>query len=508
MNESTNNKRIAKNTILLYVRMIFLMLVSLYTSRLILKALGVEDYGIYNIVGGIVAMFTMISGSLSAAISRFLTYELGKGNISQLKIVFSSSITIQTFLSIIFIILAETFGIWFLNEYIVIPAERFVAANWVYQFSIISFVINLISVPYNAAIIAHEKMSAFAIIAILDAAFKLLLAWSIVLSPIDRLIYYAFFLVIVNVITRIIYGIYCNKKFTECNYKFIFDYNILKKMFSFAGWNMIGATSAVFRDHGVNIILNMFFGPSVNAARAITIQVNTALLGFVQNFQMALNPQITKNYASGNIKYMSTLVFQGARLSYYILLFIALPIYMYTGYILTLWLGEYPEHTEIFIKLTLVFSLIESLSGPLITTMYATGKVRNYQIVVGGIQMLNLPFSFLILKIGFTPESVFYIAIIISIACMIARLIMLNKMIGLSIVKYLTKVFINVIGVTISSIILPLIALFHLQTSLKSFLLICILCVVCTLFSELFIGCSRDERQLVYKQLKKIRSRL
>ena len=507
MNESNNNKRIAKNTIILYVRMLFLMLISLYTSRVILIALGVEDYGIYNVVGGIVAMFTMISGSLAAAISRFITFELGKGDIEKLKTVFSSSVTIQVFLSLIFIAVAETIGLWFLNTQMVIPAERMTAANWVYQFSILSFAINLISVPYNAAIIAHEKMEAFAVIAILEAVFKLILAWTIAIAPFDRLVFYALFLAVISVIVRVIYGMYCERKFEECKYKFIYDHDLLKQMFGFAGWNLIGATSAVCRDHGGNIILNLFFGPTVNAARGIAVQVNTAVQGFVQNFQMALNPQITKNYASGNIEYMSKLVFQGARLSYYILLFFALPIYVSTDYILTLWLGEFPEHTISFLRLILIFTLVESLSGPLLTTMYATGKVRDYQIIVGGTQMLNLPFAYIALKLGALPESVFIVAIVVAVACLFARLIILQRMVGLSVFDYLKKVFVNVIFVTVAAAAIPLTVSIFMESSLTGFLLLSTICVATTVLSELFIGCNQSERQLVYRQVRKFKNK-
>lgn len=507
MGES-NSKRIAKNTILLYVRMLFLMLISLYTSRVILNALGIEDYGIYNVVGGIVAMFTMISGSLAAAISRFITFELGKGDIEKLKKIFSSSVTIQILLSLLFIVVAETIGLWFLNTKMVIPDNRMVAANWVYQFSILSFAINLVSVPYNAAIIAHEKMEAFAVIAILEAVFKLILAWIIALVPFDRLVFYALSLTIISVIVRLIYGRYCERKFEECKYRFIYDYDLLKNMLSFAGWNLIGASSAVCRDHGGNIILNLFFGPAVNASRGIAVQVNTAVQGFVQNFQMALNPQITKNYACGNIEYMSVLVFQGARLSYYILLFIALPIYMSTEYILMLWLGDYPAHTVSFLHLILIFTLVESLSGPLLTTMYATGNVKNYQIIVGGLQMLNLPIAYVTLKMGSSPESVFIVAIMVAIICLFARLIMLHYMVGLSVKLFFKKVFINVVNVTVISTIIPVLVLKYIEPNFTGFILQCIICFTSTVLSELYIGCNQNERKIVYAQICKFKNKI
>ena len=302
-----NNKRIAKNTLLLYVRMLFMMIVSLYTSRVILNALGVEDFGIYNVVGGVVAMFSVISGSLSTAISRFITFELGKGDLCKLNKIFSASVTIQMLLSLIIVVLIESIGVWFLNSKMTIPVDRIVAANWVLQFSIVTFVINLISVPYNAEIIAHEKMSVFAYISILEVIGKLTIAFLIVVSPIDRLVFYAILMCLVAAVIRLTYTCYCRKHFEECTYHFCWDRKLLKSMFGFASWNFIGASAFVLREQGVNVILNVFCGPVVNAARGVSTQVNSAIIGFVNNFMMALNPQITKSYAAGEYFYMAVI---------------------------------------------------------------------------------------------------------------------------------------------------------------------------------------------------------
>ena len=316
---SANNKRIVKNTLLLYGRMLLMMVLSLFTSRVVLNALGVEDYGIYNVVGGVVAMFSILSSSLSSAISRYITFELGKGNIEKLKKVFCTAINVQLIIIIIITILLETIGLWFLNYKMVIPDDRMIAANWVFQFSVLTFAITLWSVPYNASIIAHEKMEAFAYISIFDALAKLGIAYLILKNPIDRLVYYGFLILLAGLVQRFLYTYYCKKHFEECRYRFVFDKEITKEMFGFAGWNFIGASSAVLRDQGGNVIMNLFFGAGVNAARGIAMSVNSAVVGFVTNFMMALNPQITKNYAQGNYDYMFRLVFQGARLSFYIL---------------------------------------------------------------------------------------------------------------------------------------------------------------------------------------------
>lgn len=507
-NVSANNKRIAKNTLLLYFRMILMMIVTLYTSRVILNALGIEDFGIYNVVGGVVAMFTVISGTLSAAISRFITYELGKGDKSKLNKIFSASVTIQLLLSLIIVVLIESVGVWFLNAKLTIPESRMVAANWVLQFSIVTFVINLISVPYNAAIIAHEKMSAFAYISILEAVCKLSIAFLIMISPIDRLIFYAILMCIVSIIIRVTYGHYCKKHFDECTYHFHWDKEILKKMFGFAGWNFIGASSAVLRDQGGNIVINLFFGPSVNAARGIAIQVNHAITGFVQNFMTALNPQITKSYASGNKEYMMTLIFQGARLSFYMLLLLSLPILVNTHYILVIWLKIVPDHAVLFVQLTLIFTMSESISIPLITAMLATGKIRNYQIVVGGLQMMNLPISYICLKLGCIPESVLIVAIVISQCCLAARLYMLRGLIGLSSIKYMKKVYLNVLTVALLSAIVPCIVAYNMKESFATFVIVASIAVLSTASVEFFIGCNRKERDLVKRKLSTIKSKL
>lgn len=502
---SVTNKRIAKNTLLLYIRMLFLMIVSLYTSRVVLNALGVEDFGIYNVVGGIVAMFNVLSGSLSAAISRFITYELGKENLKNLNKIFSSAVTIQLGLAIIIILLAETVGLWFLNVKMNIPEIRMEAANWVFQFSILTFAINLISVPYNASIIAHEKMSAFAYISILEAVGKLTIAYLIVVSPIDKLIFYAILMCVVALIIRLTYGNYCKRHFSECTYHFIWDKQLLKQMFSFAGWNFIGASSAVLRDHGGNIIINLFCGPSVNAARSIAFQVNNAINQFIVNFMTALNPQITKSYATGNKEYMMTLIFQGARISFYMLFLLSLPILVNAHYILELWLKTVPEHTVFFVQLVLIFALSESISQPLVTAMLATGKIRNYQIIVGGLQMMNLPISYLLLRLGFFPEIVIVVAIGVSQCCLAARLTLLRGMIGISIRKYLKNVYFNIMTISLVASIPSFISAQFLDESFLSFITVSLITILCTVISIYFIGCNRKERQFIHNKLNYIK---
>lgn len=501
---SANNKRIAKNTLVLYVRMLFSMIVSLYTSRVILQTLGVEDYGIYNVVGGVVGMFSILSGSLSAAISRFITFELGTGDSDKLKRVFSSSVTIQLCLAIIVVLLAETIGLWFLNNKMIIHSERMVAANWIFQFSLVTFVVNLISIPYNAAIIAHEKMTAFAYIGILEVLAKLGIVFLLLVSPIDRLIFYGLLLMVWSFIVRIIYGVYCKRKFEECNYNFELDRSLLKAMFGFAGWNFIGASSAILRDQGGNIIINLFCGTTVNAARSVAMQVNNVVSGFVSNFMVAVNPQITKSYASGEQLYMMNLIYRSAKFSFYLLLMLSLPIIVNADYILDLWLDVVPEHTSTFLQLALLFTLSETLANPLVTVMLATGHIRNYQIVVGGMQMMNLPLSYVFLRLGYPPETVFVVAIIVSVCCELSRVYMLRRMINLSVRSFMKDVYAKVIVVLVVSATLPFVLKWNVTENFINFILCSIVSLASTIFTVYYIGCNGDERTFLRTKIKRL----
>ena len=314
---SDNNKRIAKNTLLLYVRMLFMMGISLYTSRVVLNTLGIEDYGIYNVVGGVVAMFGFINGSMSSATQRYITFALGKGDKQRLQTVFSTTLQIHTLIALIIILLGETIGLWFLYNKMQIPADRMDAAFWVLQCSIISTVVMIVSVPYNADIIAHEKMSAFAYISILEVVLKLMIVYMLVIFSFDKLILYSFLILSIQVLIRFCYSIYCNRHFEETKYKNVWDKSLFKEMTGFAGWSMFGNLAGVLFNQGLNMLLNVFFGPVVNAARGVAVQVQNAVQQFVGNFQMALNPQITKTYAQGDLESMHKLMYRSAKFSFF-----------------------------------------------------------------------------------------------------------------------------------------------------------------------------------------------
>ena len=498
----SNNKRIAKNTMMLYFRMLLTMGVSLYTSRIVLQVLGVEDFGIYNVVGGVVAMFAIINGSLSAASQRFITFELGKKENKKLTETFSITVTIHTLIAVIVLLLAETIGLWFLNNKMNIPIDRLEAANWIYHFSVISFLIQIVSVPYNASIIAHERMKAFAYISIVEVSLKLGIVFLLQLFNYDKLKLYALLILLVSLIIQSIYINYCKRNFSECRYKFYWDKNLFHQIASFAGWNFIGASSYVLMTQGVNILLNLFFGVLVNAAQGIAVQVQNTIGGFVNNFMTALNPQITKSYASNDRAYMMTLIQQGARFSFYLMFFLSLPVLIETESILKLWLKIVPNHTVIFVRLSLIFVISQTLSGPLITAMLATGKIKKYQIIVGGLQMLNLPISYIALKIGFPPQTTLIIAIAIAYISLAARLWLLRGMIGLSAKEYLRKVFGNVMLVSMVSLILPLVLHFNMSLGVLRLFTVCIASVISCGIVLYFIGLTYDERNFVKIKVK------
>lgn len=509
INQQENTKQIAKNTLMLYVRMLFGMLVSLYTSRVVLQALGVEDYGIYNVVGGVVAMFSMISNSLSSSVGRFLTFELGKGDMEGLKKVFSTSLSIHVALALVIVLLSETLGLWFLNTHMTIPENRLYAANWVFQASVLTFVINLLSVPFSASIVSHERMSAFAYIGILDIILRLLIILFIAYSDwnFDRLIVYSLLLVGVVCIMQAIYWNYCTRNFEECKFGLSFDVNYWKEMSSFAGWNFIGCTAGLLKDQGVNILLNLFIGPIINAARGIANTVNNVLASFSGNFMTALNPQITKSYAAGNYDYMYSLVERGSRFSYYILLLFALPMLFETEFVLTLWLKHYPEHTVNFVRLILIVTMCDILSNTLINLQVATGKIRNYQLTVGGMLLMNFPLSYICLRIGFQPESTMIVALAVAVACLFLRLLFLHKMVGLSMRRYLHKVCGNVLCVTLVAAVLPGLLYLQMADGVMRFLLMCVLTVLCSATAIYFIGCSRNERDFIKSRIVLVRQK-
>ena len=495
MSHISDSKRIATNTLMLYVRMLLSMVVSLYTSRVVLQVLGVEDYGIYGVVGGIISMFAFINGGMSSATQRYLTIEIGKGDFPRLKKVFITSLQIHALISLIIVLLGETVGLWFLYEKMVIPESRLTAAFWVYQCSIVASVVSIMSVPYNADIIAHEKMSAFAYISILEVVLKLAIVYALYLTPWDKLVTYSVLILSVQLAIRFVYARYCSKHFEESRYRPQFDKTLFKEMFSFAGWSFWGNLSGVLYTQGLNMLLNIFFGPIVNAARGIAVQVQSAVSQFVSNFQTALNPQITKTYAVGQLTQMHSLMFRSARFSFFLLFFLALPILLETEYILTLWLDIVPPDTIIFTRWMIGISLIYAMANPCVIANQATGKVKVYQAVVGGILLLIVPISYIVLKMGAPAYSVFIVHFCVESVAQLARMYMLRRLIDLPIRAYLHHIYLPVAIVVAVSCLLPMYIHHILPYGMTRFLVVGVTSVVSVGASTIFLGLTKDERR-------------
>ena len=501
-----NNKRIARNTMLLYLRMLIMMIVSLYTSRVVLEVLGVTDYGIYNVVGGIVSMLGFLNSSMSNAVQRFLSFEMGKGADGKVSHVFNIAMLAHLFIAIVVLIILEIAGTWYLNNHLVVPLDRMEAANWVLQCTIVTTFFSIMQVPYNGIIIAKEDMGIYAYISVFEAFVRLLIVYLLLIGPYDRLKFYAILMMTVTLVVLLINRVYCIKKYRETHFRFVRDKSLLKDMTSFASWNMIGEIAWVMTGQGVNIILNLFFGPSINAAR-LAEQVNAAVMRFINNFQVALNPQITKSYSSGDIEDMKKLLYMGTKISYYVLFFLAFPIIIEMDFILGLWLHDIPPHTTLFCQLILVCSLTACVSNLLAQVARAYGKIRKYQMIVSLFLMLNFPLSYIILLLGATAEMTVTINIIIQGLLLFVRLILIRPMIALSIRQFVVKAVIPIIMVTGSAMVLPIIWKYYINTSVINSLITILLALISSAISILYLGMNKAERMkindLLIKRIKR-----
>lgn len=499
--QSSNNKRMAKNALMLLFRMTLTMGVSLYTSRVVLQVLGVEDYGIYHVVAGFVTIIGFLYGAMSSATQRFLSFELGKQGTKDLRGIFSMSLNIHFLIALIVLLLGETVGLWFLKNYMTIPIDRLDTAKWVFHLSLMSFMITIISVPYNALIIAHEKMEIFAWISIVDVILKLMIVFMLSWFGLDKLFLYAILILVAAIIVFIIYKSYCNFNFSESKFRFYWDKSLFNTLISYTGWNMWGTLSMTMSSQGINILLNMFFGPSINAARAIAMQVAGALNHFGWSLQVAINPQITKSYAMSDLEYMHKLVCYGAKYNFFILLILAMPVFINTDAVLNVWLVSVPAYASIFVQLALINIIIDSMSATLITSAQATGNIKKFEIIVSGILLLNLPLSYLIIDAGVQPSTALYVGIGISIIAFIARLVILEKLTSLPVVKFLYEVVGRAIFILVSTGVLSYILINNLLEE-RSFWIESILITFCVLISILFFGFGSIERNYILKALK------
>lgn len=508
---STNseaNKRIVRNTMLLYIRMGVMMIISFFTARITLEALGVVDYGINNVVGGLVSMFSLISSSLSSSVSRFITFGLGKGDKKELNTIFSTSVNIHVILAVIVVIAIETIGIWFLNNKMVIPAERLTAAHWVLQCSTFMFALGLLSTPYNAAIIAHERMDVYAYFTLFDAFSRLAIVFSIKYYGGDKLILLAIISLIPSLIKQFYYWHFSKRNFEECTYHAVWDKKIFKEMFSFAGWNFFGNSAYILNTQGVNMLINLFFGVTLNAARGIATQIEGIVGQFVGNFTIAINPQITKSYAAKDLDYMFLLIKRGAIYSSYIMLIIIVPIIMEMRSILTLWLGEIPPHTVTFTRLTLCSSLVIALGNSLLTAILASGKIKKYQIIITLSGMWVFPLTYIAFKLGMPAESAYIIYLTIYIILIFIRAYLAQSIINLNMWRYVKDVILKVICVSITVSIVPIIIThFTDECILRTFIASPIVFII-TIGIIYTIGFEKDERKFVNEKIKHIIKRV
>ncbi len=498
-----NNKRIAKNTLLLYFRMLLTMAVTLYTSRVVLKVLGVEDFGIYNVVGGVVAMFSFLNSAMTTSTQRYITFELGKGNFDRLKTIFSTCVNIHAIIAFAIILLVETVGIWFLYNKMVIPTERLDAAMWVLQISILTTVIAIMSFPYNADIIAHERMSAFAYISIIEVSLKLGIVFLLQLfASYDKLILYALLIAVVQLLICFSYKCYCNKHFVESKYNLVFDKALFKEMLSFAGWNLWGNLAAILFTQGLNMLLNTFFGPVVNAARGIAVQVQSAVSQFSHNFQTAINPQITKTYASGQLEDMHKLVFRSSKFTFMLLLILCLPIIIETPFILNLWLEEVPDYTSIFLRIILVTTIIDASANSLMVSAAATGEVKKYQSIIGGILLSIVPISYWVLKLGGQSWTVFMVHLFVCCIAFVTRLFIIKPMINLNIASFFSKVLIRCMFVVSLAILMPIFLHFALDRNILNSVIIIAVSFISAAIATFSVGIDSNERRWVLNKAK------
>lgn len=484
--------------------MLLTLVVSLYTSRVVLRTLGVEDYGVYNVVGGVVAMFSFLNTAMVSSTQRFMSYSLGNNDFQKLQKVFSNSLLIHVIIAVVIVLLSETLGLWLLCNKMIIPTDKSDAAFGVYQMSICAFVLNVLRVPDNSAIIAHEKMGVYAYISIIDVILKLLIVFLLPILPFDKLLLYGFSVLVVTAIINIVYRVYASNNFEEAKFSLKYDKELFNEMFSFAGWSLWGNLASSLSNYGLNIVLNMFFGPVVNAARGIAYQVQAAIVGFGSNFMVAVNPQIIKSYAQEDYEYMTNLVFRSSKFAYYLLFLIAVPIIANINYVLGLWLGTPPQNTSIFIVLILVDALINMLSAPIQTSINATGKIQIYQIVVGGILLINLPLSYILLKMGYNVLAPFFTTILLSIIAFVFRLIILRINTGIKISKYSFVVIPRIAFVTIFSCTsIWILNLYDAQSFGRLVFNVCMTIIILIIIVGI-IGLNREEKRLVKDKISTI----
>lgn len=500
-----NNKRIAKNTLYLYLRMLVTLIIGLFTSRITLNALGVHDYGLYNVVGGIIGMLDYVNGLLSLGSTRFLTFALGKENKVKLKKTFSACITLHFIIALITLLIGETIGLWFLNNKLVIDADRMFAANFVYQLSLLSCFLNIMQTPYSASVISHEKMSIFAYLSIFDVISKLIVVSLLLLVDTDKLILYSTFYFVIGLLNIMFYRIYCVRNFEECSFKFGYDSHLYKEIWNYIGWNAIGSFAFLINGQGMTILLNMFYGPVVNASRGIAFTVNAYVQKFVTGFQTAVGPQVIKYCSQGQYKEMNHLIFNNAKYSCFLIIILSLPLFIETRYVLYLWLGQVPDYVVAFIRLTFIQMLIRTVDSPVGRGIHAYGKMKLPNLTSSFVYLSILPICYIFMYNGASPVVAYIISIFVFPLALFFDLWILNKYTGFNIRNFITDVCIRLVLIIVFSAIIPIIIHFNMDYGFNRFFIVSFVSLVISCTIIFYFGLSKNMR---YKIINKIKQKL
>lgn len=504
-----NNKRIAKNTGMLYIRMLFTMIISLYTSRVMLNILGVEDFGIYNLIGGVIVLFSFIQISMTTAVQRFLTFELGKNNIVQVNIVFNTSLIVYVAICFVVLFFAETVGLWFVKTQLNIPPNRTTVVVWVYQFSVFAALIQILQMPYNASIIAYEKMSFYAIFSFVESALKLLIIYVLLLTPdFDNLKVYSVLVLIVSFISFLSYRFFCIKYISTCRFKRVFDKGLFYKILNFSGWSIFGSLAVIGLNQGIGIIMNLFYGVLTNAALGIANQVGSAVNRFIGSFQTAFNPQIVKSYAQDDFNYLNTLVSRTSKYSYFLMLLLSIPLLMEMEYILNLWLGQVPFYAISFCQFTLIYILIDSMSGPFYMVIYASGRIRNYQIVISTLILISILIAYVLLKYKFDPSVAILIRVFVSFIFAMYRVLIVNKLIGFPLRLFYLNILPRILLITILSLLICYFIQFNMERGLERFIIISFTSIIVSALLIFFLGLDIQERKVIWNYIFRIKDSL
>lgn len=505
-NHNSNNKRIAKNTVLLYIRSFIVMIVALYTSRVILKALGVEDYGLFNVIGGVVGLFAFLRSSMTKSTQRFLNFEMANPN-GRLKETFRVSLTIHVIIALIAFVLAETIGLWFLNTYLQIPPGRELAANMVYQATVVSLVFTILSVPYSASIIAHEEMGYFAFVSVVDAFLKLAICYLILIGDSDRLIFFGWLMMGVNILNYLLYAVYCIMRCPETSFLLLFDKQLLKEMLSYTTWTVVGQAAIIGTNQGGNILMNMFHSVTANAAMGVASQVNHAVVSLTSSFQTAFNPQITKSFASKDYEYLKFLVFTTSKISFFLLTFVSIPIAFNIDVILDLWLEVVPQHSATFVVLILCNTILNAMSAPFNFTALSSGKIKYFQITTSFVFLSDLLFVYILFSLGFPPEAALAIKVAIMVAVLFVRLVFASREVhSIKTLAYLKEVAIPLTFCSSVSILIGMF-LFHYAETMLARIISTIVLIVLTLAIFYLWGLNKKEMQMVQKLISKYKQK-